>query len=97
MTPSDFGIAGVIGALLPLLIAVLNRQGWTTQIKSVFALVVCLAAAAITSFVSDGVDLNDPSFDWVAWAGTIYASAMVSFSRFWKPTEVSEKIESSTG
>lgn len=96
MNTSDFGIGALIGALLPLLIGVVERPNWPNGVRSGVALGICLAAAVVSSLFVGGVDFRDPSFDLVAWAGTIWASAMVSYARFWKPTGTVPAIERST-
>lgn len=96
MNEETLGIAGVIGFFLPIIISFIQQSNWKPGAQAVIAFIVCVVAAIIGSFFVDGVDLKNPEWDWIAWFGAIWGSAMLSYSRFWKPTTVSPKIESAT-
>jgi len=90
------GIGALIGAGLPLIIAVINRRGWSARVASIVAFVVCMIAAGISTVFVGGVALGDPGLDLVAYFGTVYAAAMVSYEALWKPTNVAPSIEDHT-
>lgn len=96
MTEETTAIGVLLGAVLPLLISVINRASWPDQTKAVAAFVICLLAAAASSLVVDGVDIREPGFDFVTYCATVYGSAMVTYGRFWRPTKVAPTIERNT-
>ena len=96
METETAGIGALIGAGLPLIIAVINRQSWSARAASIAAFVICLAAAAISTVFVDGIALGDPGLDLVAYFGTVYGAAMVSYEALWKPTKVAPTIEENT-
>lgn len=96
MDATDVGIGAAVGAVLPLVIAVIVQWHQSEAVKAVTALVVCLAAAAVTAWFTDAIHFDDPGWDWVAWIGTVYGSAMIMYGRFWKPTKVAQRIEFAT-
>lgn len=96
MDTETAGIGVLIGSVLPLLISVINRVDWTDRVKAIVAFVVCMLAAAVSSLLVEGVDVRDPNFDFVAYAATLYGSAMIAYGRFWRPTRVAPAIEAAT-
>lgn len=96
MTTHDAGIAALIGAVLPILIAVILQSHWTDGAKAVVAFLVCAAAAVLTSFLSDSVRWDDPGWNWVTWFGSMYGAAMILYARFYRPTNVAPTIEAKT-
>lgn len=93
MDVNNIGIAAAVGAVLPLLIAVFVQWGQSDAQKSLIAFVTCAVAAVATAYVTDAIHFTEPGWDWVAWFGTVYASAMTLYARFWKPTGVTPQIE----
>lgn len=96
MDTSDSALAIIVAALLPNLIAVILQRQWSERAKSIATFVICMVAAAVTSVFSDTIDLRDPGFDWVAWAGGIYVIATNTYARFWKPIGLAPAIETKT-
>lgn len=96
MTEESLALSVLIGAILPPVFSFIMQTKWSARTQAVVALVLCLAVAAVTSFLVDGVDLKDPDFSLVIWAAGIYGSAMITYARFWKPTGVSPTIEEKT-
>lgn len=96
MTEESLALSVLIGAILPPVFSVVLQAKWSDKAKSIISLALCLAVAAATSFIVDGVDIEDPDFNWVIWAAGIYGSAMITYGKFWKPTGVSPAIEAKT-
>lgn len=95
-TVKDLGIATLVGAALPVLIAFIVQPGWSDAARSVVAFIICILGAIVAALFAPGVDIGGPSFDWVAWFGVVYGSAMVSYKNLYKPTGVAPKIEVAT-
>lgn len=85
-------VSAAVGALLPIVIAVIQQMQWSSRLKSVVALGICVAAAAITAWIEGKVDLHNLSVS----LAYIYTLAMVSYHSFWKPTGVSSEVEAKT-
>lgn len=96
MGTSDFGIAALVGAALPFLIAIVVQSPWGDGLKALVAFVLCMAAGTITAYLTDSIHFTDPGWDWVAWFGTIYTAAMVTWRNLYHPTNVTDKIEAAT-
>jgi hypothetical protein len=93
------GVDVVIGVLLPLGIAVVNRSDWESSTKAAAALVICFLVATLASAVAGDITLGE-GVDFAAWAttiGTIWGVAVVTYQSFWKPTNIAPAIEEMTG
>lgn len=83
-------LPGIVGMVLPLVISFLKRQQWASQVKKVFAFIVCIAAAVIAYFAQHG--------GWVGWEqlfadfAVIYALAQVTYSGLWQDTAVEVRL-----
>lgn len=86
--------AAIVGFLLPMVIAVVQRQHWPDGLRSVVAFVLCLAAAVPTVYLQGPED-----FTWHRWITaslTILTVTIASYKGLWKPTGVAPSIEHST-
>lgn len=83
----------VLGVLLPLLIAAINRAGWPAPAKSSMALAVCLGAAALELVVKGQWALTNFGGNLL----TIFFLVVTSYQGFWKPTGISDAVEKRTG
>ena len=84
--------SGVIGAILPIAIAVINQVRWSTAVKSEVAFVICLIAAGVTCWVKG--DLN--ATDYLASALAVFTLARTTYAGVWKPTGVATAVEEKT-
>jgi uncharacterized membrane protein len=80
-----------IGALLPLIISMLNRVDWSSRQKSLVAFTLCVGGAVVTTGVVGDFSSSDP----VESFAIVFGAAKVSYEALWKPTGVSPKIETS--
>lgn len=82
----------IVGALLPLGIAVIQQPKWENQIRAIITLVACVIAAVITAEVS-----GELTGKTVAEIGIlILVTAGTTYKTIWKPTGIAGKIESIT-
>jgi VIT1/CCC1 family predicted Fe2+/Mn2+ transporter len=84
-------IAALVGALLPIIIGIINDVKWSKRTQSIAAFITCFIAAVITTLFSGEV----MSRDLVETFGIIYGAAMVSYHGLFKPTGAAETIEKS--
>lgn len=81
---------GIIGTLIPLLIAFLRKYSWGPMATKILVIVVSVAAALVSYFAEAG--------GWQGWQpllvdfGVIYGTAVVTYQHFWKGTAVTTKL-----
>ena len=85
-------VALLVGALLPLAIAVINQPQWHSGFKSVMAFVLCFVASLVLAWFRGEINHQD----LVETFATVYGAAMVTYTALWKPTNVAPSIESAT-
>lgn len=86
--------AAIVGFLMPLVIAVINRRDWSSPAKGMSAFVACLVAAFGTAYFEGGLsDANDV----VTAALVVFTMAITTFQFWWKPSGIADGIESRTG
>jgi hypothetical protein len=83
----------IVGMLLPLVIAVVNRTAWPPPLKSLGALGVCVLAAAGDVALKGQFDLKH----WAQNALTIFFLTVTTYYGFWKPTGIADAVEKRTG
>lgn len=86
--------SALVGALLPMLVAVIQQHTWPTWVRSVAALVSSLVAAIPTVYLQGPQD-----FTWSRWttaALTILTVTLATYESFWKKTGVAPAIEAAT-
>lgn len=83
----------MVGAILPPLIAVINRKSWSSEVKGLFALAICIIAAAAVAWW-------ERTLDWHNLRQTIplvIAAAFGLYHTLWKPSGIAPAIEAKTG
>jgi hypothetical protein len=83
----------LIGTFLPLAIAAVNRQRWTSQAKGVMTFVISTAAAAGTSYFAGEFSGEDLVTSFLI----VLVSATVTYTVFWKPSGIAPAVEQATG
>lgn len=83
----------VVGTLLPLAIAAINRTAWTSGQKSVGALAICVLAAGLELSVKGQFDLKHLGANALA----VFFLTVTTYYGFWKPTGIAPTIEQKTG
>lgn len=86
-------LSALIGSVLPLAIAAIQRESWSSAMKAVFAVAVCLIAATVTTLASG----NFNSHDWFSSAVAVFTLTGVTYRSVWKPTGVADTVEAKTG
>ena len=89
-TNIDFvAIAGIIGAVLPLVISALKQQTWATQIKKYLATGLAFVAAIVYTGASEGWAVDSFSDFWSYFFTSftvIFALAQTTYKGFWQDT-----------
>lgn len=85
-------ISALVGAALPLLVAVLNRVQWQARTKAVVAFAASAVAAVLAAVVSGDLTLAN----YGTALPVVFAAAHVTYAGLWKPTQIAPKIEVAT-
>lgn len=85
--------SALVAFFLPLLVAVVNRQAWSSAMKSITFFAASLIAAAGTAYFQG--DLTGKR--WLDSALIIVAAGTAFYHGLWKPTKVAPEIEAATG
>lgn len=93
MTATDLLTFLVTGALAPLLIAVINRPGWSSGRKQLVAIVASVILAVIVELVTGGFGA---ATDTATKITIVVGLASLAYSALWKPAGVTATIEKAT-
>lgn len=85
--------AVIIGFLAPPVIAAINREKWSSEVKGVVAFLLCLVAAAATAWYEASLDTHNLR----KTIPLVFGAAIMSYHQFWRPTGIAPSIEKKTG
>ncbi|MGG7574076.1 hypothetical protein [Streptomyces sirii] len=85
-----------VGALLPLLTAIVQRPAWSTEVKKVVAVVLALVAGVVTVAASGGWEQFQHGTLTFATLTAVLAASQSTYDLVWKPSKVAPAIESVT-
>lgn len=83
----------LIGAILPLIVAIAKQVGWPKEVNSVVALVVYIVAVVLymlnhqIPFTVDAISQN---------AAVIFAIGFVAYKMFWDALGIDQKVTETT-
>jgi VIT1/CCC1 family predicted Fe2+/Mn2+ transporter len=84
--------SAVVGAVLPLLIAVVVRSHWTSQLKGAVTVASCLLVGGVTALVSgylDGISIMRSVL-------VVLFSTVLTYATLWYPSGIAPAIEEAT-
>lgn len=84
--------AAIVGFVCPPIIAVINREKWSGQVKGVIAFIVCLLAAIGTAWYEQTANWHDIR----KVLPVVFGAAILTYHQFWKPTGIAPSIEKNT-
>jgi hypothetical protein len=85
-------LSGLVGFLLPLVIAMVQQERWRPQVRAAIGFAVCLAAALLTVWAEGELTGKD----YLSAAIIIFTVAKASYVTFWKSTGIAPAIEHHT-
>ncbi|MCX4677596.1 hypothetical protein OG413_20200 [Streptomyces sp. NBC_01433] len=85
-----------VGAVLPLLTAIVQRPAWSVEVKKVVAVIVSLVAGVATVAVSGGWEQFQHGTLTFATVGAVLVGSQATYDLVWKPSKVAPVIESVT-
>jgi VIT1/CCC1 family predicted Fe2+/Mn2+ transporter len=84
--------SALIAFFVPLVVALLNQEKWSAQIKAVLFFAVSIVAAAGTAYFQG--DLTGKR--WLDSALVVVAAGAAFYHGWWKPVGIAPQIESAT-
>jgi VIT1/CCC1 family predicted Fe2+/Mn2+ transporter len=84
--------SALVGALLPALVAFVNREHWPAWAKGLTAVASSVVAGGVTAWLSDGFTGKT----WLQSALIVVGAALASYRLWWHPTGVAPAIERAT-
>ena len=81
--------SGIIGVFLPLVIAAVNRPGWSSGAKALVTIVACLLAAAGTAWFTGQIDAADVARSFLI----VFTLAIGTYQFYWRPSGVAPTVE----
>lgn len=85
--------AFLVGVFLPLGIAAINRERWSSQIKAVTTFACSLVAALGTAYFAGQIVVADIVSSFLI----IFVTATLTFNTIWKPSGIAPAVEKRTG
>jgi hypothetical protein len=84
---------GVVGAILPPMLAIVIQPGWRAEVKGLVALVACcLVALAICWLAGDLTRREDVATTVL----TVFGVAQALYATYWRPSGIAPAIERAT-
>lgn len=81
--------SGLVGVLLPVVVAKVNAADMSSEQKALVAVVVSVLAAAGTSWFQQGINPRDMTTSFLI----IFTAAVVTYQTYWKPSGIAGRIE----
>ncbi|MEU1355278.1 hypothetical protein ABZ410_15460 [Streptomyces cinnamoneus] len=85
-----------VGALLPLLTAIVQRPAWSAEVKKAVAVVLALVAGVVTVAASGGWAQFQHGTLTFATLTAVLAASQTTYDLLWKPSKVAPVIEAVT-
>lgn len=92
MDDLDPTLVVLVGAVLPLALAVIMQPTWPDNVRSLVAFLVIMAVGVGVAWLSDNMDRDGI----LATCGAIWVMAQASYTHLWKQNGVTKAIEEST-
>ncbi|MFG2408736.1 hypothetical protein ACGFR8_31220 [Streptomyces brevispora] len=95
-TLNALAIGGQVGAVLPLLTAVVQRPAWSAKAKKVIAVEAALLAGVVTVAADGGWSQFQHGQLTAATVVGVLAASQTSYDLLWKPSKLAPWIEALT-
>lgn len=95
-TLNSVTVGAQVGALLPLITAVVQRRAWSARRKKAVAVLVSVLAGAATVAADGGWSQFYSGKLTTVTVLSVVVAAQASYGLFWKPTRVAPIIEALT-
>ena len=81
--------SGLVGVLLPVVVARINAADMSGEQKALVAAVVSILAATGTTWFQGGINPADVTTSFLI----IFTAAVVTYQTYWKPSGIAGRIE----
>lgn len=81
--------SGLVGVLLPVVVAKVNAADMSGEQKALVAAVVSIIAATGTTWFQGGMNAADLTTSFLI----IFTAAVVTYQTYWKPSGIAGRIE----
>jgi hypothetical protein len=81
--------AAVVGFVLPVLVAIINREPWSPWLKAVIALLTSVAGGTVTALLAG----QFTGTTWLQAIGVSFAASQVFYMAWWKKSGITDWIE----
>lgn len=84
--------SALVGALMPLAIALINQSHWSKAWRGIMAVGLCVIAAAVTCWLRG--ELNGSNY--ARSVLVVLTAALTTYHVWWKPSTIAPAIEAAT-
>src|SRR4051812_37277217 len=84
--------SALVGFLLPLLVAFVQRQHWSNNVRTIVGVAACAIAAILTTWIEGNLNLHNFGQSVIV----IFMMTKTSYLAVWKPTGTTQTIEQSS-
>ena len=92
----ELTIAGILGFLAPLLVAIVNQPKFSSLVRRIIAIVVSVLLALVAMFVSGTFIVpTDPRGVGITILAVI-GIAQIAYGLIWKPSGLTDQLEAAT-
>lgn len=95
-TLHSVAVGSGVGAVLPLLIAVVQQPFWSARVKRIVAVVVAGIAGVATVASTGGIDQFTQGVPALGTIVAVLAASQAAHDLVWKPSTLTDAIESKT-
>lgn len=81
--------SAIVASVVPALVAMVNRRGWSSEAKAVVAAIISVAVGAGTVFVAGEADRRDNLRSVLI----VFFLGQIAYAQFWKPSRITDAIE----
>ena len=81
----------IIGAVLPFLIAVVNRPKWSGTVRQIVAVAISLAVGLVTVVVQGAADFTLQGA--LVTLAAVVGAAQATYALVWKPSKIAPVLE----
>lgn len=81
--------SALVGFLLPLIVAKIQSEKWSNQVRTIVGVAACAIAAVVTAYIDKTLNLHN----FVQSAIVIFLMTKTSYLAVWKPTGTTDKLE----
>lgn len=85
-------LSALVGSLLPMLVAVVNRSHWAPAVKGLVVVASSIVAGGVTAWINGSLT----GLRWTESALIVAGSAVAAYKLWWQPTGIGPAIEKAT-